>query len=55
MSTQVEKIIFATLGAVTAVIVGLAFLLNADRPSLRQPASQAEPVRPDTFYFYYFD
>jgi hypothetical protein len=55
MSTRVEKIIFTTLGAVTAVIFGLAMLRDADPPSDRQPASKPEPVRVDTFYFYYFD
>jgi hypothetical protein len=55
MSTRVEKIIFTTLGAVTAVIFGLSMLRNADQASARQPASQPEPVRADTFYFYYFD
>lgn len=54
MATQEEKIIFGLLGAMTAVMVGLALFIEPQTPSERSPAS-VDDAKPDSLYFYYID
>jgi len=58
MSEFWEKIIFGFMGAVTAVVVGLAVYSEEDH--VRAPASQDSGTthsaeKPESLYFYYFD
>jgi len=50
-----ERIIFGLMGAVTAVVVGIA--IYSDAPHYRGPASQSEttPISLESSYFFYFD
>lgn len=59
MSELWEKIIFGFMGAVTAVMVGLAVYTDYEKQALRFPASQSntrpDDEKPESLYFYYFD
>ncbi len=54
MSTQGEKFIFGFLGAITAIIFGLAVYHDYQKPIDRNPASEKEQINYSP-YPYYFD
>ena len=54
MSTQGEKITFGFLGAITAIILGLAVFIDFQKPTERTPASQQDQIE-YTPYPYFFD
>jgi len=55
MGERIEKLIFSCLGALTAVIVGLALFGSPDEGTNRNPASKPNAAKPDPLYFYFFD